>query len=83
MLPRGIPQTAYTEIADKAAEIAAAENKEFQKRLEEKLVAPKSSEGEMPNAEGQTAEGTLSSNETMDEVVCPPIAMENQTLKVI
>lgn len=81
-MPRGIAQTIYTEIADKAAEAAAAENKEIQKRLEaEKLIAPKSNEEEMPDAEGQTAEA-LTSNDTMDETMYPPVAMEDQTTKV-
>lgn len=80
-MPRGIAQTMYTEIADKAAEAAAAENKEIQKRLEaEKLVAPKSNEEEIPDAEGQTAEGVLTSDH--DETMYPPIAMEDQTTKV-
>lgn len=82
-MPRGIAQTMYTEIADKAAEAAAAENKEIQKRLEaEKLIAPKSNEEEMPDPEGQTAESALPSNDTMDETMYPPIAMEDQTTKV-
>lgn len=73
----------YTEIADKAAEAAAAENKEIQKRLEaEKLVAPKSNEEEMPDAEGQTAESAINTNDAMDESMYPPIAMEDQTTKV-
>lgn len=80
-MPRGIAQTIYTEIADKAAEAAAAENKEIQKRLEaEKLIAPKSNEEEMPDAEGQTAEA-LTSNDTMDDTMYP-VAMEDQTTKV-
>lgn len=83
LMPRGIAQTIYTEIADKAAEAAAAENKEIQKRLEaEKLVAPKSNEEEMPDAEGQTAESALASNDAMDETVYPPVAMEDQTTKI-
>ncbi|KAM3964795.1 uncharacterized protein ACR2FA_001187 [Aphomia sociella] len=83
LLPRGIAQTMYTEIADKAAEAAVAKNKELQKNLEaEKLVAPKSNEEEIPDAEGQTAEGALQSNDTMDEVLFPPIAMEDQTTKI-
>lgn len=83
LLPRGVPQTAYTEIADKAAEMAAAENKEILKRLEaEMLVAPKSNEEELPNAEGQIAEGALASNESMDELLYPPVAMEDQSTKV-
>ncbi|KAJ8729208.1 hypothetical protein PYW08_000789 [Mythimna loreyi] len=83
LMPRGIAQTMYTEIADKAAEAAAAENKEIQKRLEaEKLIAPKSNEEEMPDAEGQTAESALTSNDAMDETMYPPIAMEDQTTKI-
>ncbi|XP_022821052.1 BRCA2-interacting transcriptional repressor EMSY [Spodoptera litura] len=83
LMPRGIAQTIYTEIADKAAEAAAAENKEIQKRLEaEKLVAPKSNEEEIPDAEGQTAESALASNEAMDVTVYPPVAMEDQTTKI-
>ncbi|XP_068620926.1 BRCA2-interacting transcriptional repressor EMSY [Battus philenor] len=83
LLPRGIPQTAYTEIADKAAEAAASENKELQRKLEaEKLVAPKSNEEELPNPEGQTAESALSTNEEMDELLYPPIAMEDETIKM-
>lgn len=83
LLPRGVAQTMYTEIADKAAEAAAAENKELFKRLEaDKLVAPKSSEEEITDTEGQTAECALSLNETMNEVTHAPIAMEDQTTKV-
>lgn len=73
----------YTEIADKAAETAAAENKEIQKKLEaEKMVAPKSSEEEMADAEGETAESAIPQNESMDELMYPPVAMEDQTAKV-
>uniref|UniRef100_A0A2A4JBH3 ENT domain-containing protein n=1 Tax=Heliothis virescens TaxID=7102 RepID=A0A2A4JBH3_HELVI len=83
LMPRGIAQTIYTEIADKAAEVAAAENKEIQKRLEaEKLIAPKSNEEEMPDAEGQTAESALTSNDAMDETMYPPVAIEDQTTKI-
>ncbi|CAH2067339.1 unnamed protein product, partial [Iphiclides podalirius] len=83
LLPRGIPQTAYTEIADKAAEAAAAENRELQKKIEaEKLVAPKSNEEEHPETEGQTAECGLSANEEIDELLYPPIAMEDETIKM-
>ncbi|KPJ07551.1 Protein EMSY [Papilio machaon] len=82
LLPRSIPQTAYTEIADKAADAAVAENKELQKKLEaEKLIAPKSSEEQHPDPESQTAEGA-STNEDMDELFHPPIAMEDETLKM-
>lgn len=81
-MPRGIPQTAYTETADKVAEEMKAENKELQLKLDaEALVAPKSNEEEMPDAEGQTAEG-LTSAEHMEQVVYPPVAMEDQTTKV-
>lgn len=84
LLPRGIAQTMYTEIADKAAEAAAAENAEIQKRLQaRKLVAPKTNEEEIKSVEGQTAESGLSSNEGMDESNYPPVAMEDQTAKVI
>lgn len=82
LMPRSIPQTAYTEIADKAAEAAAAENKELQKKLEaEKLIAPKSSEEQYPDPEHETAEGAPTND--MDELLYPPIAMEDETLKVI
>ncbi|XP_063838447.1 BRCA2-interacting transcriptional repressor EMSY [Ostrinia nubilalis] len=82
LLPRGIAQTMYTEIADRAAEAAAAENKELSKKLEaEKMVTPISNEEEMPEAEGETAEGTLSSNDTADEMTYP-VAMEDQTSKI-
>lgn len=78
LMPRGFAQTMYTEIADKAAEAAAAENKEIKNRIEtEKLIAPKSNEEEIADSEGQTAE----SNE-MDESSYPPIAMEDITPKV-
>lgn len=81
LMPRGIAQTLYTEIADKAAEAAAAENKELQKRLEaERLVAPKSNEEEMPDAEGFTAECDLNANE--DETLYPPLAVEDQITKI-
>ncbi|XP_063617375.1 BRCA2-interacting transcriptional repressor EMSY [Cydia splendana] len=83
LMPRGIPQTAYTEIADRAAEAIKEENKEILKKLEaEKLVAPKSSEEEMPDPEGETAEGALQTNDMMDEMLYPPIAMEDQTSKL-
>ncbi|XP_059049855.1 BRCA2-interacting transcriptional repressor EMSY [Achroia grisella] len=83
LLPRGIPQTMYTEIADKAAEINIAKNKELQKNLEaEKLIAPKSNEDELQDAEGETAESALQSNDNMDEIIFPPIAMEDQTTKI-
>ncbi|XP_049887275.1 BRCA2-interacting transcriptional repressor EMSY [Pectinophora gossypiella] len=83
LLPRGVAQTMYTEIADKAAEAAAAENKEIQKKLEaEKLVAPKTNEEELPEAEGETAEGAMPSNDTIDELLYPPVAMEDQTAKL-
>lgn len=83
LLPRGIAQTMYTEIADKAAEAAAAENAEIQKRLQaRKLVAPKTNEEEIKSVEGQTAESGLSSNEGMDESNYPPVAMEDQTAKL-
>ncbi|XP_046961552.1 BRCA2-interacting transcriptional repressor EMSY isoform X1 [Vanessa cardui] len=82
LMPRGIAQTMYTEIADKAAEAAAAENREIKNRIEtEKLIAPKSNEEEMPDHEGQTAEGSQS-NEMMDEMSYPPIAMEDNTAKI-
>lgn len=82
LLPRGIPQTAYTEIADKAAEAAAAENKEIQKRLAtEKLIASKINEEEMTDVEGYNQE-VLTTNETMDDAIYNPIAMEDQTIKV-
>ncbi|XP_013133708.1 PREDICTED: protein EMSY [Papilio polytes] len=81
LMPRSIPQTAYTEIADKAAEAAAAENKELQKKLEaEKLIAPKSSEEQYPDPERETAEGAPTND--MDELLYPPIAMEDETLKM-
>lgn len=83
LIPRGIAQTMYTEIADKAAEAAAAENKEIQKRLEaERLVAPKSNEVEMTDAEGQTAEGSVNTNDAANENLYPPLATEDQTIKV-
>lgn len=83
LLPRGVAQTMYTEIADRAAEAAAAENKELQKKLEaEKMVAPKSNEEEMADAEGEIAEGAIPQNESMDELMYPPVAMEDQTAKV-
>lgn len=82
LLPRGVAQTMYTEIADKAAEAAAAENKEIQKKLEaEKMVAPKSNEEEMADAEGETAESAIP-HESMDDLMYPPVAMEDQTAKV-
>lgn len=82
-MPRGVAQTMYTELADKAAEASAAENKEIKHRVEgEKLVAPKSNEEEMPDPEGQTAEDALQSNEVMDDMMCTPIAMEDHTTKV-
>lgn len=83
LMPRGIAQTMYTEIADKAAEAAAAENREIQKRLEaEKLVAPKSNEEETPDTEGQTADSALSTGEPMEESVYPPLATEDQTAQL-
>lgn len=83
-MPRGVPQTMYTELADKAAEAAAAENKEIRKRLEtEKLIAPKSNEVEMPDPESQTAEGALHLNQATNDIeLYPPIAMEDHTSQV-
>lgn len=82
-MPRGIPQTAYTEIADKTAEEIKEENKEILKNLEaEKLIAPKSNEEELPDPEGETAESVLPSNDMMEEMLYPPVAMEDQTSKV-
>lgn len=81
-MPRGVPQSMYTELADKVAETTAAENKELLKKLEaEKLVAPKSNEEELPDAEGETAEA-IQTNESMDEMSYPPVAMEDQTSRV-
>ncbi|XP_023950606.1 BRCA2-interacting transcriptional repressor EMSY isoform X2 [Bicyclus anynana] len=83
LMPRGIPQTMYTELADKAAEAAVAENKEIKTRVEnEKLVTPKSNEEEMPDPEGQTAEAALQTSEVMDELLYPPIAMEDHTATI-
>ncbi|KAI8428223.1 hypothetical protein MSG28_002446 [Choristoneura fumiferana] len=83
LMPRGIPQTAYTEIADKTAEAIKEENKEILKNLEaEKLIAPKSSEEELPDPEGETAESVLPSNDMMEEMLYPPVAMEDQTSKL-
>ncbi|XP_013201288.2 BRCA2-interacting transcriptional repressor EMSY [Amyelois transitella] len=82
LMPRGVPQSMYTELADKVAEATAAENKELQKKLEaEKLIAPKTSEEEMADAEGQTAEA-IQSNDAMEETPYPPVAMEDQTIKM-
>lgn len=84
LMPRGIPQTAYTELADEAAQAAAAENKEILKRLEaEKLIASKTNEDEISEAEGETAESALSANDTADEILYPPVVMEDQSVKVI
>ncbi|XP_039764860.1 BRCA2-interacting transcriptional repressor EMSY isoform X1 [Pararge aegeria] len=81
LMPRGIAQTMYTELADKAAEAVAAENKEIKNRVEsEKLIAPKSNEEEMPEPEVSTAEGI--SSEVMDEMLYPPIAMEDHTTTI-
>lgn len=82
-MPRGIPQTAYTEAADKVAEAMAEENKKLQFKLEaEALVAPKSNEEMTDDTEGVTAESALTSTENMDEMIYPPVAMEDQTIKV-
>ncbi|XP_053602999.1 BRCA2-interacting transcriptional repressor EMSY [Plodia interpunctella] len=82
LMPRGVPQSMYTELADKVAETTAAENKELLKKLEaEKLVAPKSNEEELPDAEGETAEA-IQTNESMDEMSYPPVAMEDQTSRL-
>ncbi|KAI5640708.1 ENT domain-containing protein [Phthorimaea operculella] len=81
LLPRGVAQTMYTELADKAAEAAAAENAELQKKLEaEKLIAPKSDE--VPEPEGETAEADVPSNDMTDEISYPPVAMEDQSAKL-
>ncbi|XP_045512714.1 BRCA2-interacting transcriptional repressor EMSY isoform X2 [Pieris brassicae] len=78
LMPRGIAQTMYTEIADKVAEVTAAENKEL-KKMEDKLVTPVSKEVEMPDPE--TAESALECSEKMDDVY-PPIATEDHSSKI-
>ncbi|KAJ2953870.1 hypothetical protein O0L34_g1498 [Tuta absoluta] len=81
LLPRGVAQTMYTELADKAAEAAAAENAELLKKLEaEKLIAPKSDE--VPEAEGESVEADVPSNDMADEISYPPVAMEDQSAKL-
>ncbi|XP_045762204.1 BRCA2-interacting transcriptional repressor EMSY isoform X2 [Maniola jurtina] len=83
LMPRGVAQTMYTELADRAAETAAADNKEIKNRIEsEKLIAPKTNEEEMLDAEGQTAEAALHTNEVMDEMLYTPVAMEDHTTKI-
>ncbi|CAF4786264.1 unnamed protein product [Pieris macdunnoughi] len=78
LMPRGIAQTMYTEIADKVAEVTAAENKEL-KKMEDKLITPVSKEVEMPDPE--TAESALECSEKMDDVY-PPIATEDHSSKI-
>ncbi|XP_069354532.1 BRCA2-interacting transcriptional repressor EMSY isoform X1 [Maniola hyperantus] len=83
LMPRGVAQTMYTELADRAAETVAADNKEIKNRIEsEKLIAPKTNEEEMLDAEGQTAEAGLHTNEVMDEMLYTPVAMEDHTTKI-
>lgn len=77
-MPRGIAQTMYTEIADKVAEVSAAENKELHK-IENTLITPVSNEEVLPDPE--TAESALECSESMDEVY-PPVATEDHSSKV-
>ncbi|CAK1544208.1 unnamed protein product [Leptosia nina] len=80
LLPRGIAQTMYTEIADKVAEVAASQNKEVQQKIEsEKLVTPVTEVEEIPDPE--TAESALECNESMDGIY-PPIATEDHSSKI-
>ncbi|KAL4712837.1 hypothetical protein ACJJTC_011907 [Scirpophaga incertulas] len=82
LLPRGIAQTMYTEIADKAAEAAAAENKEIIKKQEaEKLAAP-SNDDEMSGTECLTGDGTMQPSDSTDETTQPQIAMEDQSSNI-
>ncbi|XP_072937040.1 uncharacterized protein [Epargyreus clarus] len=82
LLPRGVAQTVYTEIADTAGDKAEIENTEIEKKLEaEQLAAPHTNEEEMTDAEGLTAESTQL-NDPIDKLLYPPIAMEDQTSKV-
>lgn len=82
LMPRGIPQTIYTEIADRAAEAAAAENKEILKKREEKLVALKTNEEEVHEAECETEDCAISSTDNIDVSMYPPLVIEDQSFKV-
>ncbi|KAG7311243.1 hypothetical protein JYU34_002275 [Plutella xylostella] len=76
LMPRGIPQTMYTEIADKAAEAFVAENKERLEKLSEKK-----------HEETNTNDDDMEIDETVEsplkeEIVYPPVAMEDQAIKI-
>lgn len=67
----------YTEIADKAAEAFVAENKERLEKLSEKK-----------HEETNTNDDDMEIDETVEsplkeEIVYPPVAMEDQAIKVI
>ncbi|CAG4943833.1 unnamed protein product [Colias eurytheme] len=80
LMPRGIAQTMYTEIADKVQEATVAENKELQMKIDaEELVAPKSNEEEIRDSE--SADAALQCNESMEEIY-PPVAMEDHSAKI-
>ncbi|XP_038209181.1 BRCA2-interacting transcriptional repressor EMSY [Zerene cesonia] len=80
LMPRGIAQTMYTEIADKVQETTVEENKELQKKMDaEELAAPKSNEEEI--SDPATADAALQCNESMEEIY-PPVAMEDNSAKI-
>ncbi|XP_041987322.1 BRCA2-interacting transcriptional repressor EMSY [Aricia agestis] len=79
LLPRGIAQTMYTEVADKAAESSASENIDIKKKVETENFVPKLSEDEIETSE-DFCENQQS--EPMDETLYPPVATEDQSSKV-
>lgn len=69
-MPRGVPQTMYTEIADRAAEAAAAENKDIRKRIEtEKLNDASDYDSDHHS-------------QCIEEETSCPVALEDHTAKV-
>ncbi|XP_061377055.1 BRCA2-interacting transcriptional repressor EMSY [Danaus plexippus] len=70
LMPRGVPQTMYTEIADRAAEAAAAENKDIRKRIEtEKLNDASDYDSDHHS-------------QCIEEETSCPVALEDHTAKI-
>lgn len=91
ILPRGIPQTMYTEIADRAANMAAEENERMAQiiALEPKSapVSPKSpiEQGDQDMEADETAAATGESKpdiKNVAQISYPPVVMWDQSLKV-
>ncbi|VVC88953.1 unnamed protein product [Leptidea sinapis] len=80
LLPRGIPQTMYTEVADKVSETTVLENKEIQNRIEiEKLEAARTDQECLQETDGQTE---CPMDIESGEDAYSPIALEDHTAKI-